>query len=48
MKTSENDVKFSNSNMWEMDKSRELYSREGDNSNSAVGTHYWATLAVKE
>ena len=34
MKTSENDVKYSSLNMREMDKSRELYSREGDNSNS--------------
>ena len=45
VKTSENDVKYSNSNMGEIDKSRELYSREGDNSsdlkeNSGVGTHY--------
>ena len=32
MKTSEKDVKFSNFNMGEMDKSRELYSKEGDNS----------------
>ena len=31
MKTSENDVKYSSFNMGEMDKSRELYSREGDN-----------------
>ena len=32
VKTSENDVNFSNFNRKEMDKSRELYSREGDNS----------------
>ena len=32
VKTSENDVKYSNFNMGEMDKSRELYSKEGDNS----------------
>ena len=32
MKTSENDVKYSSFNMGEMDKSRELYFREGDNS----------------
>ena len=32
VKTMENDVKYCNSNMVEMDKSRELYSREGDNS----------------
>ena len=46
VKTSENDVKYSSFNMGEMDKSQELYSKEGDNSsrfegkNSAVGTHY--------
>ena len=32
MKTSENDVKNSNFDMREMDKSRELYSTEEDNS----------------
>ena len=37
MKTSENDVKYSNSNMGEMDKSRELYSREGNNSSRFEG-----------
>ena len=31
-KTSENDVKYINFNMGEMDKSRELYSKDGDNS----------------
>ena len=31
VKTLENNVKFSNLNMVEMDKSRELYSKEGDN-----------------
>ena len=31
MKTSANDVKNNNFNMGEMDKSRELYSKEGDN-----------------
>ena len=34
-KTSENDVKHSNFNMGEMDKSRELYSKVGDNSSHA-------------
>ena len=37
MKTSENDVKYSSFNMGEMDKSRELYSTEGDNSNRFEG-----------
>ena len=37
VKTSENDVKHSNSNMGEMDKSRELYSKEGDNSSRFEG-----------
>ena len=32
MKTSENNVKYSNFNMGGMDKSRELYSKEGDSS----------------
>ena len=32
VKTSDNDLKYSTFNMGEMDKSRELYSREGDNS----------------
>ena len=32
MKTTENNVKYSNFNMGEMDKSRELYSKVGDNS----------------
>ena len=32
MKTSENDVKYSSFNIEEMDKSRELYSKERDNS----------------
>ena len=31
-KTSENDVQYINFNMGKMDKSRELYSKEGDNS----------------
>ena len=50
MKTSENDAKYSSLNIGEMDKSRELYSKEGDNSsrfeekNSAVGTHYRENL----
>ena len=37
VKTSENDVKHSNFNMGEMDKSRELYSKEGDNSSQFEG-----------
>ena len=37
MKTSENDVKYSSFNMGEMDKSRELYSKEGDNSSRFEG-----------
>ena len=37
VKTSENDVKNSNFNLGEMDKSRELYSKEGDNSNQFEG-----------
>ena len=32
VKTSENDVKHSDFNTGEMDKSQELYSKEGDNS----------------
>ena len=37
MKSSENDVKNSNINKGEMDKSRELYSKEGDNSSRFDG-----------
>ena len=37
VKTSENDVKYSSFNMGEMDKSRELYSKEGDNSSQFEG-----------
>ena len=37
MKTSEIDAQYSNFNMGEMDKSREMYSREGDNSSRFVG-----------
>ena len=37
VKTSENDVKHSNFHMGEMDKSRELYSKEGDNSRQIEG-----------
>ena len=37
MKTPENDVKYSSFNMGEMDKSREWYSREGDNSSRFEG-----------
>ena len=37
VKTSENDVKYSSFNMGEMDKSRELYSKEGDNSSRFEG-----------
>ena len=37
MKTSENDVKYSSFNMEEMDKSRELYFREGNNSSRFEG-----------
>ena len=35
--TSENDIQYSNFNMGEMDKSLELYSREGDNSSQFEG-----------
>ena len=37
LKTSENDVKYSSFNIGEMDKSRELYSKEGDNSSRFEG-----------
>ena len=37
VKTSENDVKYRSFNMGEMDKSRELYSKEGDNSSRFEG-----------
>ena len=37
VKTAENDVKYSSFNMGEMDKSRELYSKEGDNSSRFEG-----------
>ena len=37
VKTSENDVKYSSLNIGEMDKSRELYSKEGDNSSRFEG-----------
>ena len=37
VKTSENDVKQSDFNTGEMDKSRELYSKEGDNSSQFEG-----------
>ena len=37
VKTSENDVKYSSFNMKEMEKSRELNSREGDNSSRFEG-----------
>ena len=37
MKTSENDVKYSSFNIGEVDKSRELYSKEGDNSSRFEG-----------
>ena len=37
MKPSENDVKHSDFNTGEMDKSRELYSKEGDNSSRFEG-----------
>ena len=37
VKTSENEVKYSSFNMREMDKSRELYSEEGDNSSQFEG-----------
>ena len=37
MKTSENDAKYNSLNIGEMDKSRELYSKEGDNSNRFEG-----------
>ena len=36
-KTPENDVQYSNFNMGEMDKSRDLYSKEGDNSSQIEG-----------
>ena len=37
MNTSENDIQYNNLNMGEMDKSRELYSKEGDNSSKFEG-----------
>ena len=37
VRNSENDVKYSNFNMGEMDKSWELYPREGDNSSRFEG-----------
>ena len=37
VKTSENDVQYSNFNMEEMDKFKELYSKEGDNSSQYEG-----------
>ena len=37
VKTSENHVQCSNFNMGEMDKSREFYSKEGDNSSQLEG-----------
>ena len=37
MKTSENDVQYSNFYMGGVDKSRELYSKEGDNSSQFEG-----------
>ena len=37
VKTSEKDVQYSNFNMGEIDKSRELYSIEGDNSSRFEG-----------
>ena len=37
VKTSENDVKHSDFNTGDMDKSRELYSKEGDNSSQFEG-----------
>ena len=37
LKTSENEVKYSSFNIGEMDKSRELYSKEGDNSSQFEG-----------
>ena len=37
MKTSKNDVQYSNSKMGEMDKYQELYSRQGDNSSRFEG-----------
>ena len=37
VKTSENDVKYSSFNMGEMNKSRVLYSKEGDNSSRFEG-----------
>ena len=40
MKTSESDVKHSDFNMREMDISRELYSKEGDNSSRFEGKQY--------
>ena len=48
MKTSENDVKYSSFNMGEMDKFRELYSREGDNSSRIEGkTVQWEHAIVQ-
>ena len=37
VKTSENMFKYGNSNMWEMVISREMFSREGDNSSRFEG-----------
>ena len=37
VKTSENDIKYTNINIGEMDKSQELYSKEGDNSSRFEG-----------
>ena len=37
VKTSKNDAKYSSLNIEEMDKSRELYSKEGDNSSRFEG-----------
>ena len=49
MKTSENDVKYSSFYMGEMDKPRELYSKEGDNSSRFIGKSVpWEhTIALK-
>ena len=49
MKTSENDVQYSNFNMGEKGKSRDLYSREGDTSSRFEGkTVAWEHTLLQE
>ena len=47
VKTSDNDVHRSNFNIGEMNKSRELYSREGDNSSQFEGKTVAWELAIQ-